>query len=292
MIKGLVLKAVGGKYDVKTKKGLFNCELRGVVKKKDKRPIVGDFVKIDVINQENNKGMIKKILSRKSKLDRPLVSNVNQAVIVFAMKNPDPNFQLLDRLLVLSHYNNLAPIICFNKTDLVDLKEINKYKKIYEKIGYDVVLTSTKDLEGIKDLKEKLKDNISVFAGPSGVGKSSILNCLDNNLNLRTGEISKKVKKGKHTTRHTRLLKLNKGGWVVDTPGFENLNLPKIDHYHLQDYFPEIKKNKYGCKFNDCLHINEPKCRILNLVKKKEISKQRYNSYVYILNELQNYRRY
>ena len=159
MIKGLVLKAVGGKYDVKTKKGLLNCELRGVVKKKDKRPIVGDFVKIEVINQENNKGMIKKILSRKSKLDRPLVSNVNQAVIVFSMKNPNPNFQLLDRLLVLSHYNNLTPIICFNKIDLLDFKKINKYKNIYEKIGYDVVLTSTKDKKGMEELKQKLNDN-------------------------------------------------------------------------------------------------------------------------------------
>lgn len=292
MIKGLVLKAVGGKYDVKTKKGLFNCEIRGVVKKSNKRPIVGDFVKIEIINKDKNEGMIKKILSRKSKLDRPLVANVNQAVIVFSIKNPNPNFQLLDRLLVLSHYNNLLPIICFNKTDLIDLKEIKKYKNIYKKIGYDVFLTSTKDEKGIEKLKEKLNDNISVFAGPSGVGKSSILNCLDKSLNLRTGEISKKINKGKHTTRHTELLKLNQGGWVVDTPGFENLKLPKIDHYHLQDYFLEIKKNKYGCKFNDCLHINEPKCRILDLVKKKEISKQRYNSYVYILNELQNYRRY
>ncbi len=292
MIKGLILKGVGGKYTIKTKQGIFIAELRGSIKYSNDRPIVGDFVEMEIIDEKNSKGMIKTILPRKTKLHRPLVSNVSQAIIVFSIKNPDPHLNLIDRLLVFVAHSGLKAIICFNKSDIDDINKVEEYKELYENAGYTVIITSAVENLGKEELKKVLDNEISVFAGPSGVGKSSLLNMIQPNLQLRVGEISKKIKRGKHTTRHTELISLKTGGWVVDTPGFANLDISFIDKLEVGDYFPEIKEASYLCKFNNCMHINEPKCEVLKRIEDKRISKSRYKSYLLILDEIEKNRRY
>jgi ribosome biogenesis GTPase len=292
MTKGLILKGVGGEYSVKTQGDMYICEIRGSIKYSDDRPIVGDFVLIEIIDEKLKKGMIKEILPRKTKLHRPLVSNVSQAIIVFSIKDPDPHLNLLDRLLVFVEHSGLNSIICFNKSDIDDFKIVDDYRKIYEDAGYKVIVTSATENLGRAELIEILKNEISVFAGPSGVGKSSLLNMIQPNLKLRIGEISKKIRRGKHTTRHTELIPLDSGGWVVDTPGFANLDISFIDKSDVGDYFKEIKAVSSMCKFKNCLHINEPKCAVIKKLSEKGISKSRYKSYLLILNEIEKNRRY
>jgi len=292
MLKGFILKGIAGKYKVRTKNGDFTCEITGKIKYDQNRPIVGDFVFIEVIDEENQLGMINEILPRKTELHRPRVSNVSQAVIVFALKNPDPHLNLLDRIITFSEFTGLKTVICFNKADIVDDAFVKSYREIYEKVGYQVIVTSVKDEKGKEALIEILKDEITVFAGPSGVGKSSLLNMIQPNLKLRTGEISKKIRRGKHTTRHTELISLKKGGWVVDTPGFANLDVSFIDENRLGEYFKEINNCRHLCKFNNCMHLNEPKCAVKEKLKTEEMARSRYDSYVLMLNEIRENRRF
>lgn len=292
MLKGFILTGVAGRYKVRTNKGDFICEITGKIKYDENRPIVGDFVLIDVINEENRLGMINEILPRKTELHRPKVSNVSQAVIVFALKNPDPHLHLLDRIIAFAEYTGLEIVICFNKADIVDEEVIDEYREIYEKIGYTVIVTSVKEEKGREALIEVLNNQITVFAGPSGAGKSSLLNMIQPNLKLRTGEISKKIKRGKHTTRHTELISLKKGGWVVDTPGFANLDVSFIDENNLDEYFKEMNDYRHQCKFNNCMHLNEPKCAVKEKLKIEEMARSRYDSYVSILNEIRKSRRF
>jgi ribosome biogenesis GTPase len=292
MLKGFILKGVAGKYTVRTKKGDFTCEITGKIKYDTNRPMVGDFVLVEIVNEEERWGMINEILPRKTELHRPKVSNVSQAVIVFALKNPNPHLNLLDRIITFSEYTSLKTVICFNKADIVSDEFIKTYREIYERIGYQVIVTSVKNGKGKEELIEVLKDEITVFAGPSGAGKSSLLNMIQPNLKLRTGEISKKIKRGKHTTRHTELMPLNEGGWVVDTPGFANLDVSFIDESRLGEYFKEIDACRHRCKFNNCMHLNEPKCAVKEQLKTKEMTRSRYDSYVLILNEIRKNRRF
>ena len=292
MLKGFILKGVAGKYTVRTKKGDFTCEITGKIKYDTNRPMVGDFVLIEIVNEDEQWGMINEILPRKTELHRPKVSNVSQAVIVFALKNPDPHLNLLDRIITFSEYTGLKTVICFNKADIVSDDFIEDYREIYEKIGYQVIVTSVKDEKGKEELIEVLKNEITVFAGPSGAGKSSLLNMIQPNLKLRTGEISRKIKRGKHTTRHTELISLNEGGWVVDTPGFANLDVSFIDENRLGEYFKEIDDCRHQCKFNNCMHLNEPKCAVKEKLNKGEMARSRYDSYTLILNEIRENRRF
>jgi ribosome biogenesis GTPase len=292
MIRGLILKGVGGQYTVKTKKGKYVCEPRGVLKLEEQRLLVGDFVQITIIDSKNNEGVIEKILPRKSELFRPAVANVSQVVVCFSVKKPEIQLDLLDKLLTLIEYKDLKALICLNKVDIDEQNKIADYEKIYKKAGYPVIITSAKNHTGIDALKDHLKDEISVFAGPSGVGKSSILNKIQPNLQLRTGEISKKSQRGKHTTRHTELIELKSGGWVFDTPGFMNLDVTFIDKWELKNYFKEFENKDQKCKFNDCLHLDEPKCYIKALVEQGEIAQSRYDSYVKLMTVIENNRRF
>jgi len=292
MIRGFILKGIAGTYVVRTKKGNFTCEITGKIKFEDDRPIVGDFVLIEVINPEEKLAMIAEILPRKTQLHRPKVSNVSQAVIVFALKNPDPHLHLLDHIITFVEYSGLKTLICFNKADIDDDQLVDDYRRIYEAIGYTVIVTSTKSEQGKEELTKALKNEISVFAGPSGVGKSSLLNMIQPNLQLKTGEISEKIKRGKHTTRHTELISLKKGGWVVDTPGFANLDISFIKEENLSQYFKEINKWGHQCKFNNCMHTNEPKCVVKKKLEAKEMTRSRYDSYVLILKEIRENRRF
>ncbi len=294
MINGKILKGIGGFYYVDTEKGIYECRARGIFRKDKITPLVGDRVAINITDEENKKGVVEEIENRDTELIRPPIANVDKALIVFAIKNPEPNLSLLDRFIVLAEKENLDIVIVLTKVDLdVDGEALERIKSIYELSGYKVIPVSNKSKLNIDVVKEELKGNVVVFAGPSGVGKSSLLNEIDKNFKLQTGEVSDKIKRGKHTTRHAELLKLECGGLVADTPGFSSLTLDDIDESELKDYFIEFD-NFDGCRFGGrCIHGNEPNCAIKEAVENNEISRERYNSYIQLLNEMrQGKRRY
>ena len=291
MLKGIIVKGVGGFYYVKTSEGIIESRARGVFRDENITPLVGDKVRVR-ISEEDGTGYILDIEERKTQLLRPPVANVTQAIIVMSIKSPNINTWLLDKVLLMAEYEGLDVIICLNKYDL-DEKLSEKYKCIYEKAEYKVLLTSCKLDIGIDELKNQLHNNISVFAGPSGVGKSSLLNKVDHRLNLETGTVSNKTKRGKHTTRHIELLELFKESFILDTPGFSSLNLDFIeDESHVKDYFREIHKHGSDCRFLTCLHDKEPDCGVKEKVEEGLIDEERYNNYLLLLNEVRNIRRY
>ncbi|WP_053956948.1 ribosome small subunit-dependent GTPase A [Inediibacterium massiliense] len=288
MIDGRIIKGIGGFYYVQSGKDVYECRARGKFRKEKIIPLVGDQVKIQV--QENQKGVVEEILQRSTELIRPPVANIDQAMIVFAVKKPDPNLTLLDRFLVMAESREIDVVICFNKMDLSEEKCTN-LKEIYSQAGYKVVATSVKENKGIDDVIETLKNRVTVFAGPSGVGKSSLLNSIQPNLSLQTGEISQKNKRGKHTTRHVELLPLDFGGWVLDTPGFSSLELD-FSEEDLPFLFKEFNSLLGQCRFNGCKHINEPDCSVKDAVESGKISLSRYESYIQLLQEMSQKRRY
>ena len=292
MINGKIIKGIGGFYYVDTEKGLYECRARGIFRKNKITPLVGDRVSISVVDKENKKGVVEEIEKRDTELVRPPIANVDKALIVFAIKNPAPNLSLLDRFIVLAEKENLEIVIVFTKVDLdADGELLEELKSIYEVSGYKVIPVSNKLKLNIDKIKEELKENTVVFAGPSGVGKSSLLNEVDKNFELKTGEVSDKIKRGKHTTRHAELLKLECGGMVADTPGFSSLTLDDIDESELKEYFIEFDKYD-DCRFGSrCIHENEPSCAVKEAVENGDISKKRYESYIQLLNEIRSGKR-
>ena len=292
MINGKIIKGIGGFYYVDTEKGLYECRARGIFRKNKITPLVGDRVSISVVDEENKKGVVEEIEKRDTELVRPPIANVDKALIVFAIKNPAPNLSLLDRFIVLAEKENLEIVIVFTKVDLdADGELLEELKSIYEVSGYKVIPVSNKLKLNIDKIKEELKENTVVFAGPSGVGKSSLLNEVDKNFELKTGEVSDKIKRGKHTTRHAELLKLECGGMVADTPGFSSLTLDDIDESELKEYFIEFDKHD-DCRCGSrCIHENEPSCAVKEAVENGEISKKRYESYIQLLNEIRSGKR-
>ena len=293
MIEGRIIKGIGGFYYIETEKGLYECRARGIFRKNKITPLVGDFVKISVVDEDNKKGVVEEIQERKTELVRPPIANVNKALIVFAVKNPTPHLSLLDRFIVLAERENLEIVIILTKIDLDDDNTFEKIKNIYEPCGYKVIGVSNLENKNIDKVKEELKDNTVVFAGPSGVGKSSLLNQIDSNFKLKTGDVSDKIKRGKHTTRNAELFELKFGGMVADTPGFSSLTLDDIEDIDLKDYFIEFEDYD-DCKFGSrCIHQNEPNCAVKEAVENGEIPKERYESYIQLLNEIrQGKRRY
>ncbi len=292
MLNGKIIKGIGGFYYVDTENGLYECRARGIFRKNKITPLVGDRVSISVVDEENKKGVVEEIEERDTELVRPPIANVDKALIVFAIKNPSPNLSLLDRFIVLAEKENLEIVIVFTKVDLdTDGQLLEELKNIYEVSGYKVIPVSNKLKLNIDKIKEELKENTVVFAGPSGVGKSSLLNEVDMNFELKTGEVSDKIKRGKHTTRHAELLKLDCGGMVADTPGFSSLTLDGIEESELKEYFIEFDSHD-DCKFGfRCIHENEPSCSVKEAVENGEISKKRYDSYIQLLNEIRSGKR-
>lgn len=287
MIDGIIIRGVGGNYCVDTGDKLIECRARGLFRIKNIKPLVGDRVKIRITEEDENSGYIEEISERFNEIKRPPIANAEQLLIFFAVTNPEPSFLLLDKLLIAAETNNLKPVICFNKCDLADDEKKKEIEQIFVNTGYKVVFTSKKDEKSIEKLKEILKDKLSVFSGPSGVGKSSVMNAVQPDFQLKTGEISDKLKRGKHTTRHAEIYKLSFGGYVVDTPGFSSFELSGIDEYELKEYYPEIKKFDEGCRFADCLHNKEPDCVIKDSVSEGKISETRFANYRRLLEEIQ-----
>lgn len=290
---GKIIKGIGGFYYVDVPgSGIYECRAKGIFRKRNIKPLIGDNVEISVMDEEKKLGNVDKINKRANQLVRPTVSNIDQAVIVFAVTQPTPNYNLLDRFLVMIEEKGIEAVICFNKIDILDKKEVAKIISIYEKTGYDVYTTSSIEGHGIENLREALYNKTTVFAGPSGVGKSSILNLIQTETVLETGEVSKKIGRGKHTTRHAELMCFHENSYVVDTPGFSSLAIDKIDEGDLKLFFREFATYEPYCKFQGCNHLNEPKCGVKEAVKDGDISESRYVSYTQLIEELREIRRW
>ena len=285
-MNGRIIKGIGGLYFVDTEQGVYNCKPRGIFRKNKIVPTIGDYVTISIIPESVNEGVIDHIHERKNELLRPKVSNIDQSILVFSTVSPVINIDLLDRLIILSEEQNLSIVICINKSDISDKAEYQNIKEDYEKIGYKVLFTSTATGDGAKDLKELLENKVSVFSGPSGVGKSSLVNYLVPSSNMQTGDLSRKNNKGKHTTRHAELIKAYKNSYIVDSPGFTSLFFEHIKSENLAALFKEFRPFMNNCKFNDCKHINEPFCEVKRHVATNDITKRRYDRYVHFFNEL------
>jgi ribosome biogenesis GTPase len=283
-LEGIVISRYSSFYYVNLNNKIWECRLRGKHRIKGQDVIAGDKVVFTAVNEKQ--GIIEKILPRDTELYRPAIANVSQLLIVMSLKSPEPNYTLLDRLLILGAMINLKILIVFNKLDLVDKNNLEK-PLYYKKVGYNVFFTSVKKRLGIDDIKVFLKDEITVLAGLSGVGKSSILNALEPDLSLKIGSLSKKIEMGRHTTRYVQLLPIKEGGLIADTPGFSCLRLPKnLTRKKLGLLYPEIETIQDKCKFSDCLHWQEPECKVVEAVKAGEISKWRYDNYLKFLEEI------
>jgi len=286
-MQGTIIKGIAGFYYVKTKENkLVECKARGKFRFNELTPMVGDIVEISV---SDGKGIINSVLPRKSRLIRPAVANITQALIVFAFKNPDINMELLNRFLVLCEYHNLKVTVCLNKSDYKD-DENNEIIEMLSGTGYDLLFLNAKMGIGIDKIREKLNDNITVLCGPSGVGKSTILNSIAGRVLMETGIVSEKVGRGKHTTRHSELIEME-NGFIVDTPGFSSLDIDFIEIDQLQHCFREFNDYIGHCRFNGCLHHKEPNCAIKDAVEKNIINNHRYDFYVKMLEEISNIRR-
>lgn len=281
---GTIIKGIGGFYYVKSEDIVVECKARGKFRFNELTPMVGDKVEISV---KNDKGVIEKVYERTSELVRPAVANISQAFVVFSIKHPDINLELLNRFLVLCEFKSIKPVVCINKVDLIEEDEITELIDMLKGAGYEYVLLKAKENIGLEKLKEKLNNNITVLCGPSGVGKSTILNKLSQKDIMQTGTISDKVNRGKHTTRHSELIEV-KEGFIVDTPGFSSLDIDFIEKNELQFAFPEFDEFRYDCKFTGCLHYKEPGCAVKGEMENGNINKERYRFYIKLLEEILN----
>ena len=285
-MEGIIIKGIGGFYYIKTDEGIIECKARGKFRYNSLKPMVGDRVTIKV---ENGKGVIEDIHERSSELIRPTVANVTQAFVVFAIKNPDINLDLLNRFLTLCEYNDIHAVVCLNKEDLCTDEEKENLKELINDIGYEVLFINAKEGKGFDALKERLEHNITVLCGPSGAGKSTLLNSFIDREHMETGSVSEKIGRGKHTTRHSELIDVD-NGYLVDTPGFTTLDVTFIDRDSLKYCFPEFNDYNNLCKFNGCNHYKEPKCAVKEAVEECKINKLRYEFYIKTLEEIINRR--
>ena len=287
MPEGVIVKGIGGFYYVQTKDALIECKAKGVFRldKTANTPLPGDKVLIDLLDSETDKGVISKICERTSLLNRPAVANITQLFIVIACTQPEPDLLLADKLIVTALFHNIKPILVFNKIDLRD-EGIQSITCQYEKSNFEIILTSTINDFGTDEVLDKMKNQISGFAGQSGVGKSSILNSMLKDLVMLTGTLGEKSFRGKHTTRHAELFALEGNGFVLDTPGFSNYELEDVMYDELWRYYPEMSDASDKCRFNGCIHVSEPDCEVKKLVETKEIDENRYKRYVQLVTVL------
>ena len=292
-MQGKIIKGIAGFYYVYVEgHGVYECKAKGIFRKDHVKPLVGDDVIVDVLDASQMLGNIREILPRRSALIRPAVANVDQALIIFAIVKPDPNFNLLDRFLIRMERQNLPTIICFNKQDIATDEEKAALRKAYETCGYQVCFVSALENEGLEQIKALLAGKTTTVAGPSGVGKSSLINQLAPKANMETGAISEKIERGKHTTRHSEIIAIGEETYIVDTPGFTSLDISEITKEELGNYYPEFVQYEPYCKFSGCAHISEPSCGVKDAVEAGKISRVRYENYKVLYQELKEMKRY
>lgn len=292
-MQGKIIKGIAGFYYVHVEgRGIYECKAKGIFRKDHVKPLVGDNVLADVLDEEQMLGHIREILPRQSALIRPAVANVDQALILFAIVKPNPNFNLLDRFLIRMERQNLPTIICFNKQDIASPGEKEALRQAYETCGYRVLFISALENEGVEAVRELLNGRTTAVAGPSGVGKSSLINRLAPQANMETGAISSKIERGRHTTRHSEIIALGAETYIVDTPGFTSLDISGITKEELGSYYPEFVQYEPYCKFRGCAHISEPSCGVKKAVEEGRISRVRYDNYRILYQELKDIRRY
>ena len=293
MMQGKIVKGIAGFYYVHVVgSGVYECKAKGVFRKENIKPLVGDDVEIEVLDKKDMEGNIMKILPRKNDLIRPAVANIDQALVVFAVTQPEPHFNLLDRFLVMMERKEIPTVLCFNKTDIAEDPAIAELEQIYGGCGYPVLFTSAREEENIEELKQLLRGKTTAIAGPSGVGKSSLINLLQSEVKMETGSISRKIARGKHTTRHSELLVLGENSYIMDTPGFSSLYISDIEHDSLKYCFPEFGSYEGKCRFNGCSHVHEPDCAVKQAVEEGKIHRSRYENYLAMYQEIQERKRF
>ena len=292
-MQGKIVKGISGFYYVHVvESGIYECKAKGAFRQQKVKPLVGDDVRIDVIDEQAKIGNIVEILPRKNELIRPAVSNIDQALMIFAAARPQPNFNLLDRFLIMMKYQNVPVIICFNKSDLASEQEKEDIHQIYAACGCQMIFTSALEEFGIEQLREILKNKTTAVAGPSGVGKSSLVNVVCPKVQMETGEISKKIERGKHTTRHSQLIHVSEKTYIMDTPGFSSLNIPGLEKEDLGRFYEEFADYEPYCRFQGCSHINEPDCGVKQALAEGKIHPVRYENYSMLYEELKAVKKY
>lgn len=290
---GKITKGIAGFYYVHGEDGcLYECKAKGVFRKDGIKPLVGDDVKISVLDEGKMLGNLDEILPRSSELLRPAAANIDQVLVMFAAAKPAPNFNLLDRFLIRMGLEKVPVLVGFNKCELVSEEQIATMREIYTLAGYPVYFFSVKEKSGLDALCEALADKTTALAGPSGVGKSSLMNYLCPQAEMETGDVSRKIERGRHTTRHAELFVLRQGTYVMDTPGFSSLYVNEIPAGELWEYFPEMREAEKDCRFTGCCHMEEPDCGVKARVVSGAIAEQRYESYRQLYTELSNIKRY
>ncbi|MBR2409863.1 MAG: ribosome small subunit-dependent GTPase A [Lachnospiraceae bacterium] len=290
---GKIIKGIAGFYYIHGEDGcLYECKAKGVFRKDGIKPLVGDNVRFSVLDTENKLGNLEEVLVRKNELLRPAVANIDQALVMFAAAKPAPNYNLLDRFLIRMGLEQIPTLIGFNKCELISEQQQDDMKERYALAGYPVCFFSVKEKSGLDELKTKLEEKTTVLAGPSGVGKSSLINFLCPQADMETGDVSRKIERGRHTTRHAEVFVLQKDTYVMDTPGFSSLYVNEIQPQELWTYFPEMREAEKECRFTGCLHMEEPDCGVKQAVKTGKMKPQRYESYRQLYQELSNIKRY
>lgn len=292
-MQGKIVKGIAGFYYVHIPgRGVYECKAKGVFRKDNKKPLVGDNVEIGILDEGEKLGSIDAILPRKSEIIRPAVANIDQALVIFSIVKPQPNFNLLDRFLIMMQQQDIPCIICFNKADIDKEDAGSAYERIYGDCGYKTIRVSAKERCGLEELKKMLAGKTTTVAGPSGVGKSSLVNELQSGIQMETGSISKKIERGKHTTRHSELIAIEEDTYILDTPGFSSLGLFDIEKEDLVRFYPEFARYECYCRFGGCSHISEPVCGIKEAVADGEISMLRYENYKLLYEELKTRKKY
>lgn len=308
MKQGKIVKGIAGFYYVHAaESGIYECKAKGLFRKQNIKPLVGDDVCVDVISEEEMTGNVTGILPRKNALIRPAVANIDQALVIFSVTSPEPNLNLLDRFLIMMEQQHVPTVICFNKEDLASQEELDVLREAYDASGYKVLFFSAKKETGIEKIREQLAGRTSTVAGPSGVGKSTLINLLAPEAQMETGAVSEKIQRGRHTTRHSELIALDNETYIFDTPGFGSLS---VDYYNpgmqqtsmkeiipveketLGMFFPEFADKEPCCRFTGCSHINEPDCAVKEALAEGKISRSRYDNYVQIYMELKDRKKY